>query len=152
MRWYFKFFFSFYLVCAVQMCLGQKIIVRVVDSRNGHPLPEQQISISFLYGENGKASQGKPLLLQTDAEGQAFFSLPEPLPQHLSAQVHLSSHHWRCGCAVLVSTQDLIQKGAVGAESQKPASGAAKAGPGEIVFVARPLGFFERLLYPLVKG
>jgi hypothetical protein len=36
-------------------------------------------------------------------------------------------------------------------ETDSKTSGAFKAVPGQLLFVARPLSFFERLIYPLMK-
>jgi hypothetical protein len=133
------------------------IRVRVIDDTNGHPLPKQQVSISLLYekGEKVPANYDALLQLETDVNGEVQFRLPEPAPAHLAAQVRLTSEHWHCGCTALVDTQDLIQKGLVGPEpghGSTRSTASVKAEPGEILFVARPFTFFERLLYPLVKG
>lgn len=154
MKWSIGWLLPLCLLCSAPLCLCQKITVRVVDAKNGHPLPRQQVSISFLDGQNRPLEHPSVLALETDAEGQASFALPEPIPAHLSVQVRLTSEHWRCGCAVLAATREILQKGSVGAEPEhtaSPASGGGKAGPGQIIFFARPLGLFERLLYPLVK-
>lgn len=136
-------------------CLAQIVTVRVIDITNGRPLQSQAVSVSLLYdkGEQTPPKYDATLNLQTNVNGEVQFTLPEPAPMHLSAQIHLTSEHWRCGCAVFGATQDLLQKGLLG-----PQPGAASkkvdvtAKPGEILFLARPLTFFERLLYPLVKG
>ncbi|MGH9352353.1 MAG: hypothetical protein ACRD2G_09360 [Terriglobia bacterium] len=137
-------------------CLAQMITVRIVNATNGHSLQKQPVSLSLLYGDGEVApSEGSRLMhSETDAHGEARFNLPKPPPAHLSAQVRLTSEHWRCGCSALVSTQEVIQRGFVGVkagEGLKQAPVQAKAEPGEILFVARPLTFVERLLYPLEK-
>jgi hypothetical protein len=135
------------------LCFGQTIGIRVVNDKTGRPLPKQRISISLLYekGEKTPAKYDAVLNIETDEKGESQFNLPEPAPAHLAAAVHLTSEHWRCGCGVLVTTQDLIQKGILGPRS--PASGnPVKAEPKEIMLFARPLTLFERLLYPFVKG
>ena len=68
-------------------------------------------------------------------------------------QVRVDWSHWKCGCGVLGDTDDLVRKGIVGpvpTDSKKSAA-LFKPAPGEILFVARPLSFFERLLYPIMK-
>jgi hypothetical protein len=150
------------LVCVLlltlgPLCFGQVVTIRVINAADGHPLQKQQVSVSLLYekGERTPPKYDANLSLETDVNGEAHFPLPEPAPTHLSAQVRLPSEHWRCGCGVLAATEDVIQKGIVGplpgAEPKKSAA-PLKGTPGEILFVARPLSFFERLLYPLVKG
>jgi hypothetical protein len=154
---YFRYL-SWYLVLWLSpFCLAQGVTVRVIDATNGHPLQKQQISVSLLYdkGERTPAKYDATLSLETDINGEAQFTLPEPAPVRFAAQVRLTSEHWHCGCTALVTTQDVIHKGIVAAEpghTSKKSTVAAQVAPGEILFVARPLTFFERLLYPLVKG
>jgi len=133
-------------------CFGQTIRIRVVNEKNGHPLPKQPISITLLYEKSEKtpAKYDAALNIETDEKGESQFSLPEPAPAHLAAQVHLTSEHWHCGCGVLMVTQELIQKGIVGPRSNETAN-AVKAEPKEILFLARPFTFFERLFYPFLK-
>jgi hypothetical protein len=128
---------------------GQTVRIRVVNDKTGHPLPKQPISITLLYEKGGKtpAKYDGALNIEIDEKGESQFNLPEPAPAHLAAEVHLTSEHWHCGCSVLVTTQDLIQKGIVGprsAESGNP----VKPEPKEIMFFARPFTLFERLFYP----
>src|SRR6266853_4743202 len=154
MRRYFGYLFCFLVLGSHLSCFGQVISARVINAKNGHPLPKQHISISLLdeKGEKIETKQGALLELETDINGDAQFTLPEAAPAHLSARARLTSEHWRCGCWALVATQDVVQKGIVeGNELTTPAK-PVKAEPGEILFIARPLTFLERLLYPLEKG
>lgn len=139
-------------------CFAQTVRVRVVNANNGRPLQNQPVTVSLLY-EKGEATPAKfeaSLTFRTDASGEARFVLPKPAPTHMAAQVRLTTEHWRCGCMVLAATQDVIQKGivdsAASASESKRSPSLVKAVPGEILFVARPLSFWERLLYPFVKG
>jgi hypothetical protein len=107
----------FLLLWISPFCYGQAIRVRVINGKNGHPLPKQQVSVSLLY-EGNETKPAKYDAIQhfdTDANGLAQFSLPEPAPAHLSVGVRLTSEHWHCGCAApaLVVTKELIQKGIV---------------------------------------
>ena len=145
------------LALVAPFCLAQVVTVRVINAIDGRPLQKQQISVSLLYekGEKTPAKYDANLTLETDANGETHFTLPEPVPPHISAQVRLTSEHWRCGCGVLAATGDVLLKGIVGplpgGESKRAAT-FLKPTPGEILFAARPLSFFERLLYPFVKG
>lgn len=128
---------------------GQVTIkIRLINVDNGHPIQRQPITVSMLYEKNEKTppKYDSTLHLETDANGGAQFGLPEPAPAHLSAQVRLTSENWHCGCMVLVATGDLIQKG-IAVLSDKP----IKTEPGEILFLARPYTFFERLIAPLLR-
>jgi hypothetical protein len=122
-------------------CLAQVVTIRVINSADGRPLQKQHVSVSLLYdkGEKAPAKYDAAVSLETDAKGEAHFTLPEPAPLHLSAQVRLTSEQWHCGCRVLVATGDVVQKGILGpiadAESKKSAP-AAKMAPGDILFVA----------------
>lgn len=137
-------------------CFAQGVTVRVINAANGHPLQKQSVTVSLLYekGERTPAKYDATLRLETDVNGEAHFRLPEP-PVHFSAQVRVDWSHWKCGCGVLGSTDDLIRKGILGpvptAKSENSAT-LFKVVAGEILFVARPLSFFERLLYPFLKG
>jgi len=131
--------------------------VRVINAENGRPLQKQGVSVSFLYDK--KYDKEIPpkydavLNIETDVNGEAHFKLPEPPPVHFSAQVRVDWSHWKCGCGVLGDTDDLVRKGILGpvpTDSKKSAA-LFKPAPGEILFVARPLSFFERLLYPIMK-
>lgn len=145
----------FLIVWLSPLCSGQVIKIRIVNAKNGQPLQKQHISVSLLYDQSGKTPANyEPLLrAETDTNGQAELTLPQPPPAHLSVQVSLTSEHWRCGCTALIATQDLIRKGVTISEPghEEKSGTSLQAGPGEMLFYARPLTFFERLLYPLVK-
>ena len=148
-----------YLVCFVLLwvgssCLAQAVTIRVIAT-DGRPLQKQQVSVTLFYdkGEKHPAKYDAIVSLETNFNGEAQFTLPEPAPAHLAAQVRIDWGRWNCGCSVLAATQDLIQKGIVESSAvPKKAAAPVKAVPGEILFVVRPLSFFERLLYPFVKG
>ena len=144
------------LLSASPRCVGQTIRIRIINGSNGHPLSKQQVSVSLLYEKTEKtpAKYEALLHLETDTNGVAQFTLPDLVPAHLSAGAHLTSEHWHCGCAapLLVDTKDLIQNGIVAGREFSSRATPVRAAPGEIIFVARPFTFFERLLYPLLKG
>lgn len=138
-------------------CLAQAVTIRVINGNNGQPLQKQKVFVTLLYDDGGKppAKYDANLALETDKNGEAGFSLPLPPPAHLSAQVHVDSARWRCGCGALVATSDLIQKGILGPvppTESRNSSVPIKAAPGQILLVARPLSLWERLMYPFVKG
>lgn len=146
------------LLCCGHFCLAQEITVRIVSARNGRPLQKQAVSISFLYDKKYDreipAKYDAVLNLETDVNGEAHFKLPEPPPAHFAAQARLDWSHWKCGCGIMASTNDLVQKGTLGPvppADSKVRAFLLKPVPGEILFVAWPLSFLERLLYPLTK-
>ena len=146
------------LLAVAPSCLAQEAKVRVINGTNGRPLPKLAVSISFLYGKKYDkeipANYQASLNLETDENGEARFKFPQPPPVHFSAQVRVDWSHWYCGCAILGSTEDLVREGINGPLSEsdeKKFAARYKAAPSEILFIFRPLSFFERLLYPLMK-
>lgn len=138
-------------------CFAQGITVRVISAADGRPLPKLNVTLSLLYekGEETPAKFNAQPSLETDANGEAQFRLPEPAPKHLSVRVEINWARWRCGCGVLVATQKVIQKGIVNSAASssqlRRSPNLNRAVPGQIRFVARPLTLFERLLGPLLK-
>jgi len=146
----------FVVLFSLSSCFAQVVTIRVVNANNGQGLRKQQVYVSLLYekGESVPEKYDANLSLLTDANGEVRFALPNPAPAHMSASVRLPEH-WLCGCGVLVTTGEVISRGIVGpgaaAGIGRPAT-PAKAAPGEILILARPLSFWERLLYPLEKS
>jgi len=146
------------LVCLGSFCLAQEVKVHLVNGANGRPMPKQAVSVSFLYDKkyDKEIPEKRPaaLNLETDSNGEAQFRLPEPAPVHFSAQARLDESRWKCACAILGSTDDLLRNGVgwpVAEAHSKKSADLFKPAPGEILLVARPLSFFERLLYPIMK-
>ncbi len=136
---------------------AQTVIVRVVNGSNERALRKQEVSVSLYYDkeEPTPAKYDAHLTLQTDEKGEVRFLLPEPAPRDLDVRVAIDWSRWQCGRNLLLSTEDVIQKGivdpAASANVWKRRPALLKPVPGEIRFVVRPLSFFERLLYPLLK-
>jgi hypothetical protein len=143
------------LVCVLFLsgvCFAQELKVRVINSNDGQPLAKQAVTVQFLNETPTVGSS--PLRLETDANGEVRFSIPKPLPQHLSVRVALTSEHWHCGCWVMADTAKVIQQGIAQPASTKNAkasSAADKIEPGEIIIAARPFTLGERLLHPFLK-
>jgi hypothetical protein len=146
------------LICLGPLCMAQEVTVRIVNVANGRPVSKQGVSVAFLYDneyhKETPTKRSKGVDLVTDLNGEAHFDLPEPAPVHFSAVVHMDESRWHSG-GILGATTDLVQKGVVvGAVTKTDSKKSAelfKAVPGEILFVARPLSFFERLFYPIMK-
>lgn len=151
-----------YLICVLLLwlgpfCLAQAVTIRVINADGGRPLQKQKVSVTLLYdkGEKRPAKYDATLALETNTSGEAQIKLPEPAPAHLAVSLPIDWGRWHCAgaCGVLAVTQDVIGKGIVESAADHKKSGASiEAIPGEILFIVRPLSFFERLLYPLVKG
>jgi hypothetical protein len=157
-----------YLACCLVLsvapcCLAQDAKIRVINGANGRPMPKLAVSVSFWYDKKYDkeipANYDRSLKLETDGNGEAHFKFPQPPPIHFVAEVRMNSPHWYCGCVILASTDGLVREGTVGPLDVGPLGGkdakkfAAryKAAPGEILVIARPFSFFDRLLYPLTK-
>jgi hypothetical protein len=125
-----------WLIFVSSVCFAQELKVRVINGKDGQPLPKQAVTVQFVNETPVTASS--PLRLETDANGEVRFGIPKPLPEHLHVRVALTSEYWHCGCCAL-------RKGA------KANDVPARTEPGEILIIARPFTFGERLLYPLVK-
>jgi hypothetical protein len=152
-RCYFAGLASLLLVWSSGYCLAQVITVRIINDKNGHALPGQKISVSLFYGKGEAAPQkyDSKLSLETDANGVAQFTLPQPPPAHLWVGAGQPSQYWFCQCNTgLERTQEIIEKGSGGRLDSK-SSKVPDAKPGEIVFDARPYSLFLRILSPLLK-
>jgi len=139
-----------FLLAPTVSCLAQQVTVRVVDIKNGQPLKGEKVVIQFFAAHPSLS----PTTVQTDVNGETHFVVPNPTPEYVDVHVFLKSEHWHCGCWVYARTNRVLQQGVVQSPATKMRQGIQEAAgkPGEIVIVARPLTFFEKLLYPLVKG
>ncbi len=152
----FRCLVSLVLIWPGSFCLAQPVKIRVIDAHDGHPLGKQHVSLALLY-EKGERTQATPppnLIGETDANGEVQFQIDEPFPSHFSVMVRMTSEYLNCGCWVLGDTKDLIQKGIIGpppSARREKSDTPPRVAPGEVVVLTRPMSFFERLLYPLVK-
>lgn len=108
--------------------------------------------VQFLYEKPNRVSS--PLQIETDANSEAQFSIPEPQPVHVNVRLALTSEHWHCACWVMTDSEKVIHNGIVQTAPTKKAKAStapANTEPGQIVFIVRPFTFSERILYPLVK-
>ena len=116
-------------------------------------MPNKIVSVSLLYEkrENRPRGYDSNLHLTTDVNGRAQFNLPTPIPARLWFVLSLEQKRWRCGCAFSApsTTEDLVRKGIVVGSNLTRSSAMKKTQPGELVFLARPATFFERLTDPL---
>ncbi len=129
--------------------IGQVITIRVINAKNGHPLPKKHIMVSLPGDKSEK--RPSPVQLETDVHGEARFTLPDSVPAKLSAVVLLRSRSWSCRCWAFVATRDVVQQGVVEGQNLANAAGPLKAEPGQIVFVARQRPFLEQLLGTLLE-
>jgi hypothetical protein len=152
-RYYLRCLGWLFLAWSSSVCFAQVITVRIINDKNGRALPGQRISVALFYrdGETAPQKYDSKLSLETDANGVARFTLPQPPPAHLWVGAGLPSQYWFCSCntRAFEGTQEIIEKGSGGRIDSK--SKVPDAKPGEIVFDARPYNLFYRILYPLLK-
>jgi hypothetical protein len=134
-----------------RLCVAQVLTVRVINGANGRPLQKLHVSVQLFYekGEKTPTNYNAELSPKTDANGAAHFTIPEPAPSRLLAEVQLTYLHWHCRCVTVAATADLVQKGIVeGADpaGSKSSATRVKVSPGEILFFARRVPFYEQLL------
>lgn len=139
------------LVFAVS-ALAQAVRVRLVD-KDGHPLQNKPVYAQF--SPPAKASMVMPRLRsQTDANGEAEFTVPQPTPEHLWVSVGLDFPPGFCdACTFVLDTASVLQKGVVRyvPRSKAPVAG-MKAQPGVIMVHARPMTLTEKILWKVFKG
>jgi len=141
---------------SVGSAFAQVVTIRVVNPHDKKPVRGRQVAVSLFYekGESASEKGETNLSFVTDANGEAHFSLPNPAPRNISAQVHLPDI-WNCACLILTTTEEVVRIGVIAPKStggSEKSAPAVKAVPGEILFLVRPPSFWERLLYPLEKG
>jgi hypothetical protein len=135
------------LLLSFSICSAQEFSVRLVDARNGQPLSNETLTITFT--ENQSALKG--LTVKTDANGNATFHLPTPLPPNVLVRNY---DLYPCYQLTSANTQALKQSGLVSRCSKqdqacrcnfsKEAS-EIEPKPGQIVLLARPETLWEKI-------
>src|SRR5260370_28102062 len=64
---------------SLSICAAQEFSVLLIDARNGRPLPNEAITVTFT--ENDRSPKG--FTVKTDANGTATLQLPAPLPPNI---------------------------------------------------------------------
>jgi hypothetical protein len=158
MKTHFRYLAFVLMACLGPPCYAQTVTVRVINANDHRPLRNQLVRVALLYdkGETTPQKFEAELSFQTDANGEAHFAFPEPPPAHIDVRVRVERGRWHCGCLLLAVTQDIMNRGivesAASANELERSPDLVKGVPGEIRFVVRPASFWERLLYPFVKG
>jgi len=153
----------FVMVCALDVLLGcaglfpehQVVTVRVIDARNGRPYKRLQLRIQLLKAiqtsqgfrtdAEARANLIATKLETTNDKGEVTFDLPTPLP----GVIEVDSGPMACGTESF-DTQAVTKEGVVGESHCKTKWTKMKvnfrAKPGEIVYFATHVGFFEGAL------
>ena len=131
----------------------EALTIRVLNAESGRPLAQQPVVVFFLYANSlaaVKSQHRAALTFRTNQNGDALIPLTNPMPASVSLRVKLTSEHWHCGCSVLAETQDVLRSGVLESSLKgKPARMTGK--PGEVLFLARPYTFIERVMAPFER-
>ncbi len=114
------------VLCLAPLCFGEMMVVKVLNG-----------------------SDGAPVVRKTDSSGEARFPMPEVKPETLGVEVHFTARGLHCSCRVQTQTETVVREGLiVSPRIRHPKTPSAiQASPGNIVFVARPTSFLEKVLY-----
>jgi len=137
------------LLCT--QCSAQALTVRVLNAKNRRPLAKQTVTVQYLNEKPPGASV--PVTLKTDDHGEVRFTVPSPLPATVNVTVSLTSEHWNCGCWVMAEVAKVLHDGVVGPLPSVTTTNvdSSKPEPAEVLILASPFTFWQRLLYPWVK-
>jgi hypothetical protein len=138
---------GFLFTASLATCCAQEFTVRLIDARNGHPLPNETVTVSFTENERSL----KLINVKTDANGIATFLLPTPLPPNVLVRNY---RLYPCYQLTSANTQALKQSGLVSRCSKadqacrcnfSKEAGEIKANPGQTVLFARPETLWEKV-------
>jgi hypothetical protein len=138
------------VLCLGTLCFGETVVVRVISGVEGLPLSGQPVTMQLRYGKTA-TEEAHTILLRytTDFSGEAEFPLPLAKPQALNVDVKFEAKGLRCSCRVLTETETVLREGLTVANpahgSKTPA--VVKPRPGQIVFIARPSSFLQKVIY-----
>lgn len=137
-------------IVEVSICPAQDFSVRLINVRNGRPFPNHTVTIQYRKTVE-QSLDFETLTVKTNENGSAIFHLPMPLPRKVSVTTF---DLYPCYDLQPTDTQQLGELG-VASHCSKPSQGCRckfskrasqiKARPGEIVLLARPLTFREKL-------
>ena len=132
-------------------CFAQSIRVRVVNDKNGRPLPNQAVYVQFVY--QSPAIAAPKLHSDTDSNGEAEFSIPPliSVPKRLYVAVAIDSQHWRCDCTLVTDVESVIKNGVIQTREPKTSITQTKL-PGLIVFHAHPFTLLDKILWAVFRG
>ena len=131
--------------------LAQSIRLRLVNDKDGQPL--SKISVYAQFSPPSTSAVMPKLHSETDASGQAEFTVPQPTPERLWVSVGLNSPPWVCDCTFVMETASVLQSGAVRQVPRSKASVAAmNLEPGRVIIHARPVTLIEKLLWTIFRG
>ncbi|MGH9491829.1 MAG: hypothetical protein ACRD17_15040, partial [Terriglobales bacterium] len=144
-------FIAFAFLTAAPGAFGQTVVVRVLNQHGLRPIPGLAVTVQELSpGAASAAQRGR-----TNKSGEVAFHLPALAAASIWVMVAASKAPFECRCAALLPAAAVERKGIVvlwERKAKKAANEDAGPKPGEITFVAKPLGLLQRLLGALERG
>lgn len=126
--------------------LAEQLKLKAIDT-HGKPLPGNVALVTFFHNDE----RVQRLELKTDANGEAYFSVPAVVATHMFVAVVPRTHqHWRCNwrgtCGISLTPEEAFRDGVAFYESEKRVK--LRTNPGEILFIARGWTFWQYLIGP----
>jgi hypothetical protein len=132
-------------------CFGEMphpLVVRVLNGRDGQRLAGQLVTLHLSFGKASGVEHNLVLVYQTDSNGEVRVPMPEITPENLDVAVTLKANDLHCPRHVFTRIETVMREGLmVASHSRTRNPSTMQAAPGEIVFVARPPGILEKMLY-----
>jgi hypothetical protein len=134
----------FLVLCLGPLCFGESVVVQVLNGRDGKPVPDVTLQLRFANATNTMVMN-----FRTDSNGEARFQLPQATPESLKVEVAFTSSGLHCPCRVLADAETVMRQGLTVARRARGSKLFApiQPAPGHIVFVARPVGRLESILF-----
>ena len=135
----------------VPVCSAQDVTVLLLDSRNGHPLASETISVQFHVPQ---VADLRVFEAKTGADGTTTLHLPQPIPQAISV-FPVNPKFYPCSDLLPFNTHQVIAEGLVSRCCKPIQQCRCKFGmqvlrlqgrPGELVLLARPMPWLERFI------
>lgn len=135
------------------VCFAQQVSIHVVSSNGGQPLPGCKLNVFFVNPKQGKDAVKGSQDLQTDADGMARFTLPQPNPEVLNVYAFPQTEKWYA-TSVSAKTAVVLQKGI---ESRGMKTNIkSRDDPGQILILAQPVTLWDKIIHtilgPLERG
>jgi hypothetical protein len=126
---------------------AQQVSIRMVNSSNGQPLPGWKVDVYFVNPTQGKDAVKGSQHFQTDADGMARFTLPQPIPEVLNVYAHSQTEKWYVG-SFKANTMAVLQKGSQSKGFKT--HGKVIAYPGQILILAKPVTVWDKIVHEIV--
>lgn len=136
---------------------GGFFVVRVVNANTGHGLPGAAVAAKFFL-QGGAAVSGFDGVYRTDASGTARVGIPPATEDLTLISIETPRGHWFCLCSFSGHIAEVLASGGTVADGtgRRPKDSISRASPGEVIFLARPIGLafrvFAWLLGPLERS